>query len=498
MPIEFRRTFVPDDPSVQMTGNFPVTNQQTSQTSYMTSPNAQVLGDLRARMQQGSALGSGAGAGSSLLQRLEAERNSLLSQLSQTPANSPAYQSLLARYQMMVSQLQNARQSAGTPATPATPTTPTPATPATPAPTGSAAPAATPTTGTAAAIPAATPIPTPTTTPAAASTPAQPAAAAAAPAAAATPKAAPQNIDDLMHRINEHMAVYQMLERQSGGNWRFRNMLDAQRQIIASLQLQLQRMLNQERLAESRELTARRMGYTTGVPAAAAENRARRDASRPRQNANQPTSPMGPNMPPGMTPTPFGPMIGGMTQTAPQAAVAPEVTMLSDAFRYRHDPNTPKDADGQPMVERIPLTNTQFGSMMGRMTTTPAAQAPNPPQVSAMNTQPMGLIDMVMAYPEVAAGIAQKRREQEAFDYANKDISDDLLRAGLATPSELYHYADPNTGVVTQQHYERVSGHPLRIAVKSTENAGAWLGDQIKNMAARTLMVPFGNATTRG
>jgi hypothetical protein len=145
-------------------------------------------------------------------------------------------------------------------------------------------------------------------------------------------------MNDLMDRINEEMAVYQMLERQSGGDWRSEAMLKAKRESIASLQLQLQRMLNKDRLAESRELRMRREGLDPESKARAAIGREklrkyRTQQAAPADPADQPPMPYseraggeyspapqvaGPQMPPFMSTTPFGPMLGKTTQMTPE------------------------------------------------------------------------------------------------------------------------------------------------------------------------------------
>lgn len=147
-----------------------------------------------------------------------------------------------------------------------------------------------------------------------------------------------------MDLINQQILMYQQMDQMGlSRTFRGQQMQTELARSIGALQQQLARMLAAERLAASQELTARRLGYTTGNTKAAAENRAERDARRARQAARLPPGtpgstqhgppasaagsnatmspatpspgPAGPQMPPGMTSTMFGPMIGGMTTT---------------------------------------------------------------------------------------------------------------------------------------------------------------------------------------
>jgi hypothetical protein len=177
------------------------------------------------------------------------------------------------------------------------------------------------------------------------------------------------------------------------------------------------------------------------------------------------------------------------TETIPSE---PEVTMLADLTRYRHDPTVARDADGYPIIpSAIPTSSTPFGDVIGQsMRTAPAAPRQPLPAVTKPTEQipaqsaslQQGVIDFVLQNPEAALQMARQAQEQRDFDYANKDITDQLLRDGLITVSQIPAFTDPNTGKVTRAYYERVSGQPLRVASEGVYNAGVTAGDFLKRM----------------
>lgn len=203
--------------------DFPPHTRTPQRSSVMLNPNQDVLGSMRQSAQQmSSGSGMAMGSGTTTLDQLEAERQSLLSQLSQTPRESPSYQGLLKRYEGVVEQIrairasQNPSAGAGTPTSgnepKETPILADPGTPGSilqgppaPPPTPAAAPQAPTPSGPAAfgSAAAATPTPASAAAPAATSAPAQ---------TAADPCAA---LDDELFKLSMQ---YQTLKSQGFGN----------------------------------------------------------------------------------------------------------------------------------------------------------------------------------------------------------------------------------------------------------------------------------------